>query len=160
MGPASRNVASTRIGHHGHGAGERRPTEPDKSMDASLSAPEESRRSAWNIPRAAPSRPDNREKNNVTTRQGRRVGIGATWKGMPGPRQWRDPGGSCGFVDEPFGPARALSGRVDKPWTTPGRRPPHCPHSRASRPQAPQDGNNNPFFIWILGRGRRTGKSA
>ena len=31
------------------------------------------------------------------------------------------------------------AGRVDSPWTTRTRCPPACPHSRASRPQAPQD---------------------
>ncbi len=95
----------------------------------------------------------------MTTRQGRCAGWVAAWKGMPGPRPWRDPGGSCGFVDEPFGPAHALSGRVDKPWTTPWRRPPRCPHSRASRLQAPQDGNNNLFYSMNFKEGSRKEKA-
>ena len=48
-------------------------------------------------------------------------------------------GESCGFVDESYGPARALRAV----WTARGQRGrvAHrlCPHSRASRPQAPQD---------------------
>ena len=39
MGPASRNVASPELGIMVTEAGERRPTEPDKSLDAPLSAP-------------------------------------------------------------------------------------------------------------------------
>ena len=46
---------------------------------------------------------------------------------------------SCGVVDESCGPARALRAVWTSPWTTRARRPPPCPHSRASRPQAPQD---------------------
>ena len=46
---------------------------------------------------------------------------------------------SCGVVDESFGPARALRAVWTSPWTTRARRPPPCPHCRASRPQAPQD---------------------
>ena len=48
-------------------------------------------------------------------------------------------GPSCGFVDESCGPARALRAVWTSPWTTLTRCPPPRPHSRASRPQAPQD---------------------
>ena len=82
--------------------------------------------------RMAPGRSDNREKNDVTTRQ-RDAGTVAAWKGMPEPRPRHGPGGSCGFADKPFGPARALRDA----W--------------ASRPQAPQDSNNNPFDMDLKG---------
>ena len=48
-------------------------------------------------------------------------------------------GESCGFVDESYGPTRALRAVWAGRWTTLTRCPPACPHSRASRPQAPQD---------------------
>ena len=48
-------------------------------------------------------------------------------------------GPSCGFVDESCGPARALRAVWTSPWTTLTRCRPPRPHSRASRPQAPQD---------------------
>ena len=46
---------------------------------------------------------------------------------------------SCGFVDESYGPARALRAAWTRRWTTLAHRPPPCPRSRASRPQAPQE---------------------
>ena len=57
----------------------------------------------------------------------------------PRPKRGGPMRGPCGFVDESFGPARALRAVWTSPWTTLARRPPPCPHSRASRPQAPQD---------------------
>ena len=48
-------------------------------------------------------------------------------------------GETCRCVDESFAPTRALRAVWTNPWTTPTRCPPPCPHSRASRPQAPQD---------------------
>ena len=48
-------------------------------------------------------------------------------------------GETCRCVDESFAPTRALRAVWTNPWTTRMRCPPPCPHSRASRPQAPQD---------------------
>ena len=44
------------------------------------------------------------------------------------------------------GPARALRGVWTSPWTTLARCPPPRPHSRASRPQAPQDDQQPRIF--------------
>ena len=48
-------------------------------------------------------------------------------------------GESCGACGRVLRTGASPAGRVDSPWTTLTRCPPPCPHSRASRPQAPQD---------------------
>ena len=48
-------------------------------------------------------------------------------------------GESCGFVDESYGDRREPCGPCGQPVDNADALPTACPHSRASRPQAPQD---------------------
>ena len=72
------------------------------------------------------------------------------------PRELPRPTRSCGFVDEPSGAARALRAV----WTVRGQRgalTTACPHSRASRPQMPQDQQQQlPFCIGKRGKPDRS----
>ena len=69
---------------------------------------------------------------------------------MGGGWRHREAEPSCGFVDESFGPARALRAV----WTARGQRarralPTACPHSRASRPQLHRT-DNQFFHMWSV----------
>jgi len=76
---------TARTGHHGHGSGRRRQTEPDRSLDAPLGVRRagEPRRSARGTP-VVPNRPQRKERTDVTEREDPRAATGCRERNGPG----------------------------------------------------------------------------